>query len=734
MVSGHLDGLTGGYIVGWAEDGPATCEITVKRPDGSLVVSGLASWNRPDLASLKLGRTNLAFRIPLAKIHGQETLHVFANDVELANSPVMVGLGFYDGKMTAIGGNVEGWVTERSPGFEPPFITILDQHGRVVAQTQSVIKATDGDPLFAPAEFFTELDQACFGRGELYLTAYANGVKCATATCNLLLEGNLETLEPNLCSGWLFSPSAPQRQFEIEIRRNDEPVAVARCRLPRSDVATSFPSSRTPGFSKAFSELPSGTMQPTTVSLRLLKSDLDLFNGPFVLASRAALIEAGRRVARTAFDAANGLNTIERAVLQTALTAFMVKTRAAEIQAFRRQSVPVTQQRTRLNVIIPVYRGVEITRACIDSVLAGRSVHEDRVIVVNDCGPEPGMASMLQSYAEIPNMHVLTNAVNTGFVQSVNRGLAFCRGGDVVLLNSDTEIFAGGLDELWQVAQSSPNIGTVTAMSNNATIFSYPHVSLRTRALNDIDWTSLAATALHRNAGLVLDVPTGHGFCMLIRADVLLRIGVLDETFGRGYGEENDLCNRAADQGYRNVVAGGVFVLHHESISFSDEKDGLIALNLPLLEARYPEYTPTIMEVERRDDLRSCRWQLDAARLEGASDLGMQFVLVVRHSIGGGTARAIADIESTVGYGKAEKLDLACRPDGYLELKAQNPSLYAVFASDETEALMQVLAAADVNLVIVHQLLGYPAKFLDVLGTYVDQRRSVFYVHDFYPL
>ena len=46
---------------------------------------------------------------------------------------------------------------------------------------------------------------------------------------------------------------------------------------------------------------------------------------------------------------------------------------------------------------------------------------------------------------------------------------------------------------------------------------------------------------------------TAHGFCMLIRRDVLDCVGVFDEAFGRGYGGENDLCERAQGRGLRGA-------------------------------------------------------------------------------------------------------------------------------------------------------------------------------------
>src|SRR5207249_11872567 len=126
------------------------------------------------------------------------------------------------------------------------------------------------------------------------------------------------------------------------------------------------------------------------------------------------------------------------------------------------------------DVVIPVYADVEVTRACIESVLwmSGEAVR--RVIVVNDCAPDPAMAVMLEGLAQAhPAMVLLTNEQNLGFVGSANRGLA-ARHGDAVLLNSDTLVTPGWLEELLAVAYDEDRVACVSPLSNNATIYSVP--------------------------------------------------------------------------------------------------------------------------------------------------------------------------------------------------------------------------------------------------------------------
>jgi GT2 family glycosyltransferase/glycosyltransferase involved in cell wall biosynthesis len=736
-IRGHVDGLEGNYVAGWAiNDGGAPCQITIRDAKKKVLASGQASIERPDLFSLGKGRCDIAFRIKLPSLGAAKALHVWADGVEISHAPIALGQGLFDGYVSVGAAHAEGWVAERVPDFAAPLITAIDQHGAVVMHCQSRRDEKAADPAFAPATFSGVFEDGCFGKGELLLSFLANGVKFAEGSCNLPLHGFLEVVSADRCSGWLLSPAAPDRAFAIEIWRDGKPVARTKTDIVRTDVQAAYPSCRKSGFSVALPPDPLADRSLTTVSLRFPGSFRELLQGPHFVADRAALVKSARRVSGLALGRApEALPAAERAVLQAALSDFIQRIRGQPVLVFDRRQIEsdVCQSGTRLNVIIPIYKGADITRACILSVLACRSPR-DQIVLIDDCSPDADMPAALAEFADMENVVLVRNDTNQGFVATVNRGIGLAGDGCVLLLNSDTRVFAGCLDELWDIAQSSPDIGTVTALSNNATIFSYPHVEARRETLEDVTWAELAAIALACNRGACVDVPTGHGFCLLIKADVLRRVGRLDEAFGRGYGEENDLCARAADLGYRNVAASGVIVEHREGVSFGTDKAELLARNMKLLDSRFPEYAAQVAESERRDDLRAARWGLDSARLERASARGESFALVVCHRLGGGTNRAIADMESTVGYGGAQKISLICRNDGIMELSCASPLVHAVFAADESAALVAMLSAVRISLVVVHQVLGFSSFVLENLGRWLKDRHAIFYAHDFYPL
>jgi GT2 family glycosyltransferase len=737
-VRGFVDEMQGGYILGWAvaiSDG-ASCVITVKDGEGRLLGKGLASRERADLASLGLGRTNFGFRVAVPHAHQQRIVHVFANDQELQGSPLRMGAGMFDGACRVEADHLTGWVTERVARFAAPVISAKNQFGEEVARGESHFDDGDIDPLFAPARFSLRLDDRCLGAGEMPLTVYVNDTVLGRVNCHLTLKGNLDQVSPTRCAGWLLCEQAPQRRISFTVHRDQTLMADVTCDSPRPDVSAIYPGADTPGFDVTF---PGEAPQPTTacrLSFRLPGCAHEIFEGPYLLAERPAAVEALQRAAQLAHLPGTGLGEAERALLAQALAEYVDKARGESLLVLPKQPPAPDTRRAgmRLGIVIPVYRGVEITRACIEAVLRHRNPDTDLVILLNDASPEPGMAVMLAYFGLQPNVVVLTNAENQGFIRTVNRGLSLVDGLDVLLLNSDTVIHAGGLDELTAILAQNPEIGTVTAISNNATIFSYPNTALRAAALSDISWPELAAIALRDNRGRFIDVPTGHGFCLLIRADVIARVGRLDEAFGRGYGEENDFCARAAVWGYRNVAAGAVLVEHKERVSFVDERETLMAENMRRLHTLYPDYMALIQAFERQDGTRSLRWALDAARLTKARQAGGSFVLVVTNQLEGGTAKTILDIERNVGYGQASALRLSVTRDHLLELSCETPLLSASFGADEIDELFTLLSAAAPEMVMLHQLLGFPAAFIAALPAWLTGRESFFWAHDFYAV
>jgi GT2 family glycosyltransferase len=730
-VDGAVEGLIGALLTGWAvARGEARpCEIEVFDDEGKLVATAVADQVRRDLVGLDDGRTTVGFRVAVADLGRAGAVHVKADGVVLAGSPLATGAGHWDGAVSVHNGWAEGWLNERRPGFAAPHVRLLDQDGACLGEEDAAVG--DAQAWFSPARFRIPLPPAAY-RGELALHLVVDDAVVAITHTRLELIHHLDVLDTSRCCGWLFCPQAPSARFTIEAFRDGSRIGHGDADQRRTDVRDVYPEAELPGFEFLLDPLSPGNTGPCVVSLRVAGRDGDLFDGPYVIGKRRDFVPAARRAGALAQTLP--LDPLAASVLQAAIASHLAMLRMAPEAVELRKAAPEQQiSGRRFCIIVPIYRDVAVTAACIDSVLEHRNAAVETLVLVNDASPDAGMAALLDGYSGEPNLHVLTNADNLGFVRSVNRGLGFCADGDVILLNSDTRVFAGGLREMWRAAHSVSGIGTVTALSNNATIFSYPIPDQGCEALDDIDWETVAAAALAGGEGQVHDVPTGHGFCMLVTRALLDRVRGFDEGFGRGYGEENDLCLRGADLGFRNVVASGAFVEHRESVSFSSEKAALLQTNLRLLEGRYPEYAEDIRASLRRDDVRAARWAIDAHRLARSREEA-RFTLVLRNWLEGGTRQAIVDIEMHLGEASSQRLDLCVYEDGTMRLTCGEPRLVSVFAGNEYDALFALLDHVTVSDVQVHQLLGFSAGFVSALQTWGPAHRLRFYLHDFYPL
>jgi O-antigen biosynthesis protein len=272
-------------------------------------------------------------------------------------------------------------------------------------------------------------------------------------------------------------------------------------------------------------------------------------------------------------------------------------------------------QRPPVDVIIPVYRGLAETRRCIESAIASCGATAAEIVVVDDAGPEAELRAYLDQCAAAGRLTLLRNERNLGFVAAVNRGMALHPQRDVVLLNSDTEVANDWLDRLRGAAHAAADIGTVTPLSNNATICSYPYPGWSGGVPGSLGLAALDRLIARTNAGRMVDLPTAVGFCMYIRRACLDQVGPFDAArFGRGYGEENDFCLRALALGWRSVLAGDVFVFHQGSVSFGDDRHALQATAHAALLERHPDYMVRVQAFVDGDAAAPLRAAIDAAR------------------------------------------------------------------------------------------------------------------------
>jgi GT2 family glycosyltransferase len=258
-----------------------------------------------------------------------------------------------------------------------------------------------------------------------------------------------------------------------------------------------------------------------------------------------------------------------------------------------------------VDIIVPIYNASADVRQCLHA-LKQHTPAFARIMLADDASTDPALDAILRDFIENAAHKVEYNRQpsNLGFVGNVNAALRGTHN-DAVILNSDTLVTEGWLHAIVRAAESDTRIASITPWSNNAEICSLPNLCQAAPVPHEL---GRVARALLKHSPIYPDLPTGVGFCMYMRRSVINAIGVFDQAlFGRGYGEENDWCLRAAGMGFRNVLCDNAYVAHIGGRSFAQTGEKPGGENLRRLCIRYPHYERSVAEFIQRDPLKPLR-------------------------------------------------------------------------------------------------------------------------------
>lgn len=292
---------------------------------------------------------------------------------------------------------------------------------------------------------------------------------------------------------------------------------------------------------------------------------------------------------------------------------------------------------TRCVVVLPVYKGLKETLCSVFHALKSRISDSYSLLVINDCGPDEELNIKLQQLSEKGLFDYYCNKTNLGFVKTVNYAITHLSHNlDVILLNSDAFVFPGWFEKMIRYADQDESIATITPMSNNATICSYPFTNYDNNKELEITPAQLNNLASKINKNLYVETPTGVGFCFYMRRTVIDKIGLLDDVhFKVGYGEENDFCMRAIHAGFKNIIIGDVFVFHVGSVSFSATKEENMKRGANALKLKHPNYNYLVQNFINVDPPFLLRANLDLARLKFFIK-NQKCIVFISHNWGGG--------------------------------------------------------------------------------------------------
>jgi len=197
-------------------------------------------------------------------------------------------------------------------------------------------------------------------------------------------------------------------------------------------------------------------------------------------------------------------------------------------------------------------------------------------IIWIDNGSEMGELNRIKAYLQDSGakFRLIRNERNEGFIRAVNQGIRASVSEHLVLLNNDVVVTAGWLDKMLDFQRTHPRTGVIGVLTDTGKIQCYQSP----RILPITGYAGIGDPAEYHNAlpsGLHLEITAScvPFSCVLMSKVMIKQVGLLDDDFSPGYGDDDDYCDRARLAGWKTVILLNVFVYHKHGATFKSAFD-----------------------------------------------------------------------------------------------------------------------------------------------------------------
>ncbi|MDP2912815.1 MAG: glycosyltransferase family 2 protein [Candidatus Omnitrophota bacterium] len=211
----------------------------------------------------------------------------------------------------------------------------------------------------------------------------------------------------------------------------------------------------------------------------------------------------------------------------------------------------------RCDIIIPIWNQLEFTRDCIKHLICSTRFPFRLILIDNGSGEET--RRYLEGLIDDISLdcQLIRNEKNLGFIKAVNQGLKASSAPYICIMNNDTIPAPGWLERMVEFAETRKDIGLVNPQCGG-----HGNIPL-----------DVYARTLEKRRGRYMEMNQCQGFCMLLKKEVVDKIGLLDESFGIGGYDDTDYSMRAHLAGYRCVAIQDSYVYHRLHSSFNESGD-----------------------------------------------------------------------------------------------------------------------------------------------------------------
>ncbi|QZY56324.1 glycosyltransferase [Crassaminicella profunda] len=219
----------------------------------------------------------------------------------------------------------------------------------------------------------------------------------------------------------------------------------------------------------------------------------------------------------------------------------------------------------KTSIILLTFNQLHYTKLCINSIRKYTDKNTYELIVIDNHSTD-GTTKWLKNQEDI---QCIFNEDNLGFPKGCNQGIKIAKGDNILLLNNDIIVTPNWLTNLNKCLYSDKDIGAVGAVTNNCS----NHQTIPSTYNNIEEMITFAKKNNISSKNQWEEKLRLIGFCMLIKKEVVEKIGLLDERFSPGNFEDDDYSFRIKLAGYKLMLCKDVFIHHFGSVSFNETKN-----------------------------------------------------------------------------------------------------------------------------------------------------------------